>query len=386
MRSLPGRLVVRSFALLAAAPLALLPLVASSQTYTPPLEPQAAVPQSTAYGARELDQMLAPIALYPDGLLSQILVAATFPEQVVEAARWSRNMPGLEGEAAVQAARNMGWEPSVQSLVAFPQVLQQMERNPEWMRALGHAFLVQEPMVMDAVQDLRRRAQAAGTLQSDEQLRVEQQGQALLIEPAQPQLTYVPYYDPMVAYGTWPWAAYPPVYWAPWAGYRSRPGYRSVFAWGPAVRYSAPVRYGRIDWGQRRVYGDWRQTGPRVSSPRREAPRFETRRSEPIRFGPSPSSSPLPSPSPRPDPRPAMRFGPSGDARHDAFRSQRREEHRANPVPRAAPSAPGRVAPPAAAATPSPHQHQHGQGRGHRGDGAGGGARGDGRGDGRGRS
>jgi hypothetical protein len=370
MTSFAARSGIRSIGLLAVAPLALLPLMTIAQPYTPQLEPRYAAPEAPAYGARQLDQMLAPIALYPDGLLSQILVASTFPEQVLEAARWTRSNPGLEGDVAVQAAQNMGWNPSVLSLVAFPQVLMQMEQNFDWTRALGHAFLVEEPMVMDAVQGLRRRAQAAGTLGLDEQLRVEQYGQTLLIEPAQPQWTYVPYYDPMVAYGAWPWSAYPPVYWAPWAGYRVRPGYRSVFAWGPAVRYSPPVRYGRIDWAQRRLHGE----GRRDASPRFSAPRFDGRpavRPAPAAVAPAPAA-------------PAIRFGPPpGEARHDAFRSHRREERRSDPATaRAAPVAPVRPAAPAAA-TPAPQQHQHGQGRGHRGDNASGAG---GRGDGRGRS
>lgn len=235
--------------------LVLAPLASMAQPMLAPATGDHGAPawQGAAYNLRQLDQMLAPVALYPDTLLAQILLAATFADQVADAARWSRANPGLQGDYAVQAVLGFGWDPSVQSLVAFPQVLAQMEASPDWVRSLGEAFLAQEPQVIDAVQDLRRRAQAAGTLRSDDQVLVEQDGPILTIAPAQPLVTYVPYYDPLVAYGRWPWSAYPPVYWAPWAGYRVRPGYRG-FAWGPAIAFRASPYFGGFDWHHRRVH------------------------------------------------------------------------------------------------------------------------------------
>ena len=112
------------------------------------------------YTQAELDQMLAPIALYPDALLSQILLAATRPLEVVEAARWSRANPELQGDEAVQAVQREYWDPSVKSLVAFPQLLARMDEKLEWTKALGDAFFVQEPVVMETIQELRRRARA----------------------------------------------------------------------------------------------------------------------------------------------------------------------------------------------------------------------------------
>ena len=240
---------------IAAAVIALGPAVSFAQPLLPPPEAQYAPPswQGAAYGRRQLDQMLAPVALYPDTLLAQILVASTYPEQVADAARWSQANPGLQGDYAMQAAQGRGWDASVQSLAAFPQVLAQMAANYDWMRSLGEAFLSQERQVMDSVQDLRQRANEAGTLRSDEQILVERDGPLLTIVPAQPLLTYVPYYDPLVAYGAWPWAAYPPVYWRPWAGYRVRPGWRG-FAWGPAVAFRARPLYGGFDWHHQRVH------------------------------------------------------------------------------------------------------------------------------------
>ncbi len=213
--------------------------------------PLASGQARAAYSRAELDQMLAPIALYPDPLLSQILMAATYPEEVAEAARWSRAHSGVEGDAAVRMVQDYEWDPSVKSLVAFPQVLTRMEENPDWTRKLGDAFIVQEPVVMEAVQGLRRRAQEAGQLASDERLRVIQQPGTIVIEPANPQYIYVPYYDPMIAYGPWWWSAYPPFYWAPWPGYVR--AYRPGFWWGAPVGISVGFFFGGVDWQRRYV-------------------------------------------------------------------------------------------------------------------------------------
>jgi uncharacterized protein DUF3300 len=213
--------------------------------------PLASGQARAAYSRAEIDQMLAPIALYPDPLLSQLLMAATFPEDVTEAARWSRAHAGVEGDAAVQMVQEYEWDPSVKSLVAFPRVLQRMEENPEWTRKLGDAFIVQEPVVMEAVQDLRRRAQANGQLASDERMRVVEQPGYIAIEPANPQYVYVPYYDPWLAYGTWWWPAYPPFYWRPWPGYVA---YGPGFWWGAPIGLSVGFFYGGFDWHRRYAY------------------------------------------------------------------------------------------------------------------------------------
>lgn len=219
----------------------------------------SAIAQSQpAYTQPDLDRMLAPIALYPDPLLSQILMASTYPIEVIEAARWSRANPGLRGDAAVRAAGDKDWDPSVTSLVAFPEVLARMDENLEWTRRLGDAFLVQEPQVMETVQQLRLRAQAAGTLATDERTRVVNEGRMIVVQPVDPRVIYVPYYDPRLAYGTWWWPAYPPVVWAPWPGYTvryapSRPGIAVGLFWGPAVRISIGFFFGAIDWPRREV-------------------------------------------------------------------------------------------------------------------------------------
>lgn len=202
------------------------------------------------YSQAELDQMLAPVALYPDPLLSQLLMAATYPLEVSEAARWSRSNPGLQGDDAVRAALGEDWDPSVQSMVAFPQILAWMDENADWTRRLGEAFLAQEPQVMDTVQQLRRRAQAAGNLQSGEQVRVQQQGEAIVVQSVSPQYIHVPYYDPLVVYGPWWWPAYQPVRWTPWPGYALpyHPGVSAGFWWGRPVGVSVGFFFGNVDW------------------------------------------------------------------------------------------------------------------------------------------
>ena len=173
--------------------------------------------QARVYHQAELDAMMAPIALYPDGLLSQILIAATYPDEVAAAAGWSRDNPQYSGQDAVSAVSHMDWDASVKSLAAFPDLLARMGESPQWTRDLGQAFLQQEPHVMDTVQSLRRRARDSGHLQSNEQYAVKEQGEAIVVQPASPQVVYVPYYDPYVVYGPWWWPAYRPVYWGPWA-------------------------------------------------------------------------------------------------------------------------------------------------------------------------
>jgi Protein of unknown function (DUF3300) len=210
------------------------------------------------YTQPELDQILAPIALYPDPLLSQIVMAATYPIEVVEAARWSRANPDLQGDAAVRAAESRDWDPSVTSLVAFPDVLARMDENLAWTRQLGDAFLTQEPQVMETIQRLRKQARAAGSLVTDSRIDVVDDGSTIAVQPADPRVIYVPYYDPRVAFGTWWWPAYPPVVWAPWPGYavhypQPRPGVAVGFFWGPAVRVSVGFFFGAIDWPRREV-------------------------------------------------------------------------------------------------------------------------------------
>jgi hypothetical protein len=173
------------------------------------------------YAPAQLDQLLAPIALYPDQLLTQILIASTYPLEVVEASRWLQDPvnAGLRGDQLEAALDPLDWDPSVKSLVPFPEILRMMDSRLDWMQQLGDAFLSQQADVMDAVQRLRAEAQAAGTLQSSPQQTVLTQGQTIVILPANPQFVYVPAYNPLTVYGPWPYPGYPPFYFPPPWGY-----------------------------------------------------------------------------------------------------------------------------------------------------------------------
>ena len=206
----------------------------------------------TNYSQQELDQMLAPVALYPDPLLSQLMMAATYPLEVVQAARWSRANPKLQGDEAVRAVQQQDWDPSVKSLVAFPQVLAQLDEHIDWTERLGNAFLGQQAQVMQTVQNLRARAEKAGTLASNDRVTVQQQISGIAVEPANPQQVSVPYYDPLSAYGPWMESAYPPMYFAPPPGYAASYGPSNypapVVYWGPAIFVSAGFFFGGFDW------------------------------------------------------------------------------------------------------------------------------------------
>ena len=204
------------------------------------------------FSQAELDQMLAPIALYPDALLSQILMAATYPQDVFEAASWSRVNPELSGDTAVRAVEGEPWDPSVISLVAFPQVLAMMDERRDWTERLGDAYVGQPEQVMDTIQELRARADAAGTLRSTDEIIVQRQGNDYIIEPPTPEVVYVPYYDPRVAYGNWWWSDYQPVYWGPWSGYSYYPRYGGL-GWGYGVTLGSGFFFGAFDWPRRYV-------------------------------------------------------------------------------------------------------------------------------------
>lgn len=206
--------------------------------------------EAVAFTQAELDQMLAPIALFPDSLLSQVLIAATYPLEIVEAVRWSRQNLHLRGEEAVAAAAGRGWDPSVLALLAFPDVLAQMDQDLEWTRRVGDAMLYQETQVMDSIQFLRARADAAGSLESTEFTRVIRQERTIIIEPAQTHIVHVPFYDPWIAFGPWWRPIHPPVVWArPSFVFWGHPG----FFWGPAVHVSPGFWFSSFHWPQRNV-------------------------------------------------------------------------------------------------------------------------------------
>ncbi len=157
----------------------------------------------------QLEQLASPIALYPDSLLSQILMASTYPLEVVEAARWQKANEKLEGEPLAQALEKQSWDPSVKSLVNFPQVLTMMNERLSWTQQLGNAVLGQQKELMEAVQRLRVKANEAGNLKTTTQQTVIVEEKIIRIEPAKTQVIYVPTYNPVVVYGAWPYPAYP---------------------------------------------------------------------------------------------------------------------------------------------------------------------------------
>jgi hypothetical protein len=189
-------------------------LALEAQDTVPAPPPVAA--QAAPLPPQQLDDLVAPVALYPDALLSQVLVASTYPLEIVEASQFLQQNQGLQGQALMDAARAQNWDPSVQALVAMPEVLNRLSSNISWTTALGNAFLAQQADVMSAVQRMRARAQANGRLSSDAQQTVTTQTQngetAIDIAPANPQVIYVPEYNPEYIWGPPVWGAYPPLY------------------------------------------------------------------------------------------------------------------------------------------------------------------------------
>jgi hypothetical protein len=215
----------------------------------PVVQALAAAPTSAAksgtFSNEELEQMVAPIALYPDPLLAQVLMSATYPLEIVQAARWSKANPDVKGDAVAEALRAEDWDPSVKSIATFPDVLAMMDEKIDWTQKLGDAFLAQQAALMDSVQRLRARAHDEGTLMSSKEQTVTvepappppadaapapapapaaaaaaaappaDQTTIIKIEPADPEIVYVPTYNPTVVYGPWPYPAYPPYYYYP---------------------------------------------------------------------------------------------------------------------------------------------------------------------------
>lgn len=212
--------------------------------------PRAVVPQE------ELEQLLAPVALYPDALLTQILIAATYPLEVVQAARFIDRNPNLNDDALSEAARAKPWDESVKALLQTPAVLVMMNDKLDWTQQLGDAFLEQRDAVMDTVQTLREQARASGSLASNTQQRVVIREKIIIIEPTRPNFLFVPYYDPFVVYGGWHWHRRP-WYWEPPIRYRPVSWgvtISSGISWSVGIGISHPVWHARRpDWHARSV-------------------------------------------------------------------------------------------------------------------------------------
>jgi len=190
-----------------------------AQSAPAPVGAPATAPGGKTFSQGELDQLMAPIALYPDALLAQVLMASTYPLEIVEASRWVKANPNLKDKALEDALQQQTWDPSVKSLGVFPQVLAMMNEKLDWTQKLGDAFLAQQQEVLATAQALRKKAQDQGALKDSEQQKVvtaqENNTTVIKIEPTNPEVVYVPTYNPTVVYGAWPYPAYPPYYYYP---------------------------------------------------------------------------------------------------------------------------------------------------------------------------
>jgi hypothetical protein len=244
-RTLWRPLVAVAVAIALAAPVPAQTPVTPAPAQKPPAgaAAPAGAPAAAKFSQQELDQLLAPIALYPDALLAQVLMASTYPLDVVSAERWVKANPGLKDQALQDALAKQPWDPSVKSLAVFPQVLTMMSEQLDWTQKLGDAFLAQQKEVLATAQSLRAKAQAQGSLKDtpEQKVATTQEGSTtvITIEPTNPEVVYVPTYNPTVVYGSWWWPAYPPYYYYP-------PGY---VAGGALLGFTAGVIVGGALWG-----------------------------------------------------------------------------------------------------------------------------------------
>jgi hypothetical protein len=203
------------------------------------------------FSQQDMDEVLAPIALYPDALLAQVFMASTYPFEVVEAARWQKANSTLKEKALEDALQKQSWDPSVKALTAVPQVLTMMNEKLDWTTKLGDAFLAQQEDMLKTVQSLRKKAETAGNLKSSEQMTVKKETennvQVIKIEQPKPEVVYVPTYNPATVYGAW-WYSYPPpyYYYPPGYAYGAGLAFASGVFWGAAIA-------GGIGWGNNEI-------------------------------------------------------------------------------------------------------------------------------------
>src|SRR5438094_6935673 len=225
-----------------------------------PPEAVPAAAQSEKFSSGQIEQLVSPIALYPDGIAVQILIAATYPLEVVEAARWRTKNASLNGDAFDRALESQDWDPSVESLTHFPDVLQRMSDNLDWTKDLGDAFLGQKDEVLDAVQRLRAKAYESGALKTTKEQvvtrEVVKEKEIIRVEPADPQVVYVPTYSPSAVYGPPPAPYYPAMSTYP-------PGYdpmTTLLTFGAGMAVGAAIS-GGCDWDDHNVYNNYNNGG-----------------------------------------------------------------------------------------------------------------------------
>ena len=268
MRPLMGCALARSVVLAAIAAMVLLGgggrLAAQDQPPPPPPSAEQAPPPAeeapyTKLSKAQLERLVAPIALYPDSLVAQVLAASTYPGQIVDAEEWMKAHPGLSATDLAAQVDQQQWEPSVKALVQFPSVLANLSSNLGWTSELGDAYYNQPEDVMKAVQQMRKKARKAGNLQPTSQLNVNEQQDQIFIEPVNPEVVYVPAFDPWLVYGypiaPWPyWVEVPGIWW-------SGPGlyFGAGFPIAPFFGFGWGWRAWGVDWYH---WGVWYNRAP----------------------------------------------------------------------------------------------------------------------------
>ncbi|MGS2721427.1 DUF3300 domain-containing protein [Paraglaciecola aestuariivivens] len=205
------------------------------------------------FSQAELEQMLAPIALYPDTLLSHILIASTYPLELVQAARWRAANKHLDTEQVMDAIEDKNWDPSVKALVPFDELLRRLDQDLDWLQNLGLAFLHDEERLLASVQKLRQHAYQNGNLDNNQYVKVSNQDQQIVVESVQKHIIYVPYYDTRVVYGNWWWDHHHPVFW-----HSPRHAvYHAGFYWSLGFAIRPSFYFGGFHWHKRQLVADY---------------------------------------------------------------------------------------------------------------------------------
>jgi len=210
--------------------------------------------QSADFSQAELEQMLAPIALYPDSLLTHILIASTYPLEIIKAQRWLDNHPNSDADDIAEGVENKNWDASVKALMPFPRVIKRLNDDVDWTQKIGDAFLQNEQQVLASIQLLRQKADNAGSLDQMDNMDISREEKTIIIKSVEPEIVYVPYYDSRYVYGDWYWHNYPPIYWTISHNrhhyYRS---YNSPFYWDVGVAISFNYFFNAFHWHDHRV-------------------------------------------------------------------------------------------------------------------------------------
>ena len=215
------------------------------------------IQQSTQHNLNEaeLEQLLAPIALYPDSILTHILIASTYPLEIVQGQRWLDKHPNMDTAAIAEGVENEDWDASVKALLPFPRVIKRLNNDLVWTQKLGDAFLQDENQVLASIQKLRHKADLAGSLDQMDNMDVSRNNNTIIIQPIQPNVVYVPYYDSRDVYGDWYWQNYPPVYWNISNRHHRyfQSNIHSRFYWNSGITISFNYFFNAFQWHQHRI-------------------------------------------------------------------------------------------------------------------------------------